>query len=144
MSELKACGVLVVRCDASSPETPRDFLLMRHADRWDLPKGHVDPGETEETETALRELHEETGIPADAIELDPVFRWSTRYPVTSKRTAGETWQKTVVIFLGRLLRDVRISTTEHHGYEWFPWQPPHAIQSRTIDPLLAAVEEHLA
>ena len=27
------------------------------------------------------------------------------------------------------------------GYQWFAWQPPHSIQARAIDPLLAAVEE---
>ena len=42
MATQKSCGFLIMR-----GEPPREFLLMRHADRWDLPKGHVDPGETE-------------------------------------------------------------------------------------------------
>ena len=53
---IKACGFLVFR-DVPDPS----FLLMKHPKRWDLPKGHVDPGESE-VETALRELHEETGL----------------------------------------------------------------------------------
>lgn len=36
---------------------------------WDLPKGHVDEGETE-LQCTLRELYEETGISADDIEID--------------------------------------------------------------------------
>jgi bis(5'-nucleosidyl)-tetraphosphatase len=134
MSELKACGVLVTR-----GEPIREFLLMRHPTRWDLPKGHVDPGESE-TECALRELWEETGIAADAIALDPDFRFTHSYHVRSGRTGGELWPKTLVIYLGCLLRDVPIKTTEHEGYEWFAWQPPHRIQEQTIDPLLAEVE----
>ncbi len=111
--------------------------------RWDLPKGHVDPGETDERTTALRELVEETGIPADAVELDPVFRFEHRYLVRSNRTGGEAWPKTLVILLGRLTREVDLVLTEHEGFQWFPWHPPHQIQPQTIDPLLAAVEEHL-
>jgi 8-oxo-dGTP pyrophosphatase MutT (NUDIX family) len=144
MGELKACGVLVVRCDADAPTRIREFLLMQHPTRWDLPKGHVDPGEEDETATALRELAEETGIPADAVALDPTFRFQHRYLVRSKRSGGEEWPKTLVVFLGRLTRDVEIAITEHTGYRWFPWEPPHCIQAQTIDPLLAAVEEHLA
>lgn len=137
MPELKACGVLVTR-----GEPIREFLLMRHPTRWDLPKGHIDPGETE-IDCALRELREETGITADAIQLDADFRFTHRYQVRSERTGGELWPKTLVIFLGRLLRDVPVHTTEHDGYQWFPWQPPHAIQAQTIDPLLAEVDAFL-
>lgn len=138
MSELKSCGVLVTRGDP-----PREFLLMKHPSRWDLPKGHVDPGETE-VECALRELAEETGIVAEDIELDPQFRFTTQYTVVSrKRTGGEPWLKTLVVFLGRLRHDVEIATTEHESYAWFPWRPPHHIQKRTIDPLLKSVEEYL-
>ena len=70
--EVKSCGFLILRGDP-----PCEFLLMRHADRWDLPKGHVDRGETE-MECALRELHEETGITADDIELIDRFRFTTQ------------------------------------------------------------------
>lgn len=140
MPPLKACGVLVLRCDPASPRAIREFLLMQHPTRWDLPKGHVDPGETDERETALRELEEETGIPAEAVELDPTFRFVHQYPVRSQRTGGEERLKTLVIFLGRLTRDVEIRVSEHDGYRWFPWQPQHRIQPQTIDPLLAEVE----
>lgn len=133
MAELKSCGFLIVR---GSPIEA--FLLMRHPDRWDLPKGHVDAGETE-MECALRELSEETGLcPAD-IEIIPGFRFTHHYQVRGKRD-GQLRDKTLVVFLARLLRDVPIDCTEHDGFQWFAWQPPHRIQAQTIDPLLAAVE----
>ena len=63
MRKLYSYGVLIVR-----GEPIDSFLLMRHATRWDLPKGHIDEGETE-IQCALRELVEETGITADDICL---------------------------------------------------------------------------
>lgn len=36
-------------------------LMIRCRNRWDLPKGHVEPGETPD-QAALREVEEETGI----------------------------------------------------------------------------------
>ena len=38
-----------------------DMLLIRRNDRWDLPKGKVEAGETLR-QAALREVEEETGI----------------------------------------------------------------------------------
>ena len=58
MKQPRSCGFLIVAGDPV-----QSFLLMKHADRWDLPKGHVDPGETD-MEAALRELEEETGMRA--------------------------------------------------------------------------------
>ena len=70
----------------------RSFLLMKHHDRYDLPKGHMESGENEH-QTALRgeekkdieqrsmiidfqlELMEETGIRSTDIEIDPKFRF---------------------------------------------------------------------
>jgi bis(5'-nucleosidyl)-tetraphosphatase len=136
MPELKSCGFILVR---GNPV--REFLLMRHTDRWDLPKGHVDPGETE-IECALRELHEETGIIAADIEIVDDFRFTTHYQVRGKRD-GQLHDKTLVVFLGRLKRDVPIQVTEHGGFKWFAWNPPHRIQAFTIDPLLAEIERFL-
>ena len=132
MPEVKSCGVLILR-----GRPVREFLLMQHADRWDLPKGHLDPGETE-VQCALRELREETGIGDADVRLIDGFRFESHYPVRAKKS-GKLYDKTLVIFLGELLRDVPIAVTEHEGFEWFPWRPPHRIQAWTIDPLLAAV-----
>jgi 8-oxo-dGTP pyrophosphatase MutT (NUDIX family) len=137
MDEVKSCGFLIVR------GVPiREFLLMRHADRWDLPKGHVDAGETE-MQCALRELREETGILATDIEVLDGFRFETQYQVRGKRD-GKLYDKSLVIFLARLKRDVTLTLTEHPGYQWFPWQPPHQIQSFTINPLMAEVERFVS
>jgi 8-oxo-dGTP pyrophosphatase MutT (NUDIX family) len=138
MRQVKACGVLVVKGNPIE-----SFLLLRHARRFDLPKGHLEAGETE-IECALRELREETGIAADDVDLDPNFRFAVDYYVRYREFNNELAHKTVVYFFGRLKRDVEIVLTEHKGYAWYPWQPPHRIQRETVDPLLAALEQHLA
>ncbi len=135
MPEAKSCGVLIIRGDPI-----REFLLMRHKDRWDLPKGHVDPGETE-MQCALRELREETDIATADVELVDGFRFESQYPVRAK--SGQLYDKSLILFLGRLKRDVPIVVTEHLGYEWFAWNPPHRIQAWTIDPLLGELERFL-
>jgi 8-oxo-dGTP pyrophosphatase MutT (NUDIX family) len=134
---VKSCGFLIIRGNPL-----REFLLMRHNDRWDLPKGHVDNDESE-IQCALRELEEETGITADDIEIVPNFRFTLQYPVYDKHRGGQC-DKTLVVFLARLKHEVKITTTEHVGYEWFAWNPPHKIQTRTIDPLLATVAKFLS
>lgn len=129
-----------------TPETTgpqaRQFLLMRHKDRWDLPKGHCDGDETY-LETAYREMQEETGIAASECRFDAGFHWDIEYEVTYKRHPGEIFQKKIRYFLAWLPKVAKIQVTEHEGYQWFPWNPPHAIQSKTIDPLLASIDAYL-
>jgi 8-oxo-dGTP pyrophosphatase MutT (NUDIX family) len=134
MRQVKSCGVLVFRRE---PEPA--FLLMRHPDRFDLPKGHVIEGESE-VECAYRELVEETGFAEADVRLQDGFRFTNTYRFPSKRF-GKTVEKTVVIFLGWLERDREVVLSEHEGHEWFRWQPPHrSIEPKTVDALLAAVE----
>jgi len=136
MRKVKACGVLVFR-----REPVPSFLVMKHARRLDLPKGHLEHGETEQ-QCALREMTEETGIPADSVQLDPEFRYEeTYYPYEARFGPGRV-EKTLVIFLGWLLKDHPILLTEHKGYEWLAWKPPHTLQKYTLDPLLKSVAEH--
>lgn len=64
------CGVLV---------TDGERYLICHPTNgkwWDLPKGQKDPGESD-AETAIREMHEETGIVAteDKLEHLGVFKY---------------------------------------------------------------------
>ena len=135
----RSCGFLIVTGD------PVDaFLLMEHEDRWDLPKGHVDPGETD-MEAALRELEEETGFVRDDLLVDSEFVYEQRYLVGGGRYgAGGTVEKTLRIFLAAISDPLEPELTEHIGFCWFPWNPPHTIQEWTIDPLLAQLDAHLS
>ena len=134
----RAAGLLLI-----TRETPKRFLLMRHHDRWDLPKGHCDPGESD-VQTALRETVEETGIDSDLIRLDPDFCFKLTYPVRYKRHGEQVFDKTVVYLLGEIDAEFEPTLTEHPGYQWFDWSPPHKIQKQTIDPLLEAVAKHFS
>ncbi|HWL10448.1 MAG TPA: NUDIX domain-containing protein [Planctomicrobium sp.] len=136
----RSCGVLLVY-----GHPVQSFLLMRHSDRWDFPKGHVDPGETD-LECALREMEEETGISRSHVRVDPDFLYEQQYQVTSTRYGGsesEMVTKTLVLYLAYVDEEYAISVTEHDDSRWFPWSPPHSIQARAIDPLLIALEDYL-
>ncbi|EMI17864.1 NUDIX hydrolase [Rhodopirellula maiorica SM1] len=135
---VRAAGILLMHQGPS-----RQFLLMRHPDRWDLPKGHCETGESFR-DTALRETLEETGIDPSNVEIDPEFCFEIRYPVSYKKTGSQVFEKTVQYFLGYLDDKPKLVLTEHDSAEWFDWNPPHTIQAQTIDPLLAAVAKHLA
>ena len=90
MAKVKSCGFLIYRDDPSP-----SFLLMRHADRWDLPKGHVDEGESN-LECAYRELEEETGIRAEHVLMDEHFKFKNKY-VVKYDEAGEVVKKKKLI-----------------------------------------------
>ena len=47
----------------------KQLLMIKRNDKWDIPKGHAEKGETIE-ETALREVMEETGIDNLTIQQD--------------------------------------------------------------------------
>ncbi|EMI53532.1 bis(5'-nucleosyl)-tetraphosphatase [Rhodopirellula sallentina] len=134
---VRAAGVLLMT-ETANPQ----FLLMRHPDRWDLPKGHCDGKETY-LETAVREMREETGISPENCRIEDDFRFDIQYEVTYRKQPGIIFQKNVRYFLGWLPEVVKIEVTEHEAYEWFDWQPRRPIQAQTIDPLLDAVEEFL-
>ena len=118
MRKLKSCGVLIFR---QQPEL--SFLLMKHPHRYDIPKGHIKKGESE-TECAMRELDEETGFSGADVRIEEGFEFRDTYFPKYKRFGGEKVEKTLVVFLGRLLADREVTLTEHQGHEWIPWRPP--------------------
>ena len=102
----KSCGVLPYRVVGNK----REYLLVfeQYSQCWSLPKGHMEMGESE-SQTALRELWEETGLTAT---LDLTKSASITYaisPVASKE---------VVFFLGRVDGEPVLPQTEIGAYRW--------------------------
>lgn len=87
------------------------LLLIKENGEYDMPKGHIEKGESAET-AAKREVNEETGLD---ISIIPYFSTSTSYFFHSAK--GKTLKK-VRFFLSYVEKPrVRISY-EHKGYEW--------------------------
>ena len=150
---IRAAGVLVVRGsrietagDAPArfaTDRPQEFLLLKRPKWWDLPKGHVDPGEDEPI-AAFRELTEETGLSREDVQPVDGFSWSSRYVVRERQFDRQPRPKRVMFFLAWNLVERPLVLTEHEAGRWFPWRPPHRVQSFTIDPLLHAAERWFA
>lgn len=94
MRREKSCGVVAYK----TVDNVNYYLLIRafNGDTG-FPKGHVEAGESE-TETAIRELKEETNI---EVEIVPGFRREMEYVIPSKKNVS----KTVVYFLGKCTND---------------------------------------
>ncbi|MFO7990696.1 MAG: NUDIX domain-containing protein [Thermoplasmata archaeon] len=113
MMEERSAGVLLYREDGK-----REYLLLHYpAGHWDFPKGHVENGESE-TETALRELTEETGVNEDEVELEDGFKEEIDYFYHKGR---ELSHKKVIFFLGRTCKGKINISREHQGFTWLPY-----------------------
>jgi len=73
----KSCGAVVFTRSAAQPLQPL-YVIIRSPDGFfSFPKGHMEAGETE-MQTALREIHEETGL---SVRLLDGFQTSESYPL---------------------------------------------------------------
>jgi bis(5'-nucleosidyl)-tetraphosphatase len=104
-------------------EKRKIFYLLLHypglrnsRDYWDLPKGHIENGESNE-ETVRREVAEETGI--KDLNLVPGFEEIIKYFF---QWEGKNIFKTVTFFLAQTdTKEAKISK-EHIGFLWLPCQ----------------------
>lgn len=101
----KSCGVIPYRWNGKEKEY---LIVLQTNDCWSFPKGHMQAGETE-SQTALRELYEETGLTAI---LDTDSRVLSEYDVPPFT------RKQVVLFLGEVLGEVTPQETEVVRYLW--------------------------
>jgi 8-oxo-dGTP pyrophosphatase MutT (NUDIX family) len=109
-STRKSCGAIVYRRGLGGIR----YLLLRHTngDHWSFPKGHAEKGETER-ETAVREVHEETGLRPHFIH----GFYERIYYLTPKGR-----KKEVVYFLARVWRrGVRVQGDEISEHRWAPY-----------------------
>ena len=112
MIQEKSCGAVVFLKQGDNTK----YLLLNYAAKhWDFPKGNVEPNETEK-ETAVRELHEETGI-TDAQFIEG-FKETIGY---FYRRQGLTVHKEVVFFVMESHTDKVTLSFEHIGYVWMDY-----------------------
>ncbi len=93
-----------------------EILLIQDAkDRWTIPKGHIEEGESAR-ETAKREIGEETGL----LEVD-VLNWLGKINFRYRR-ANSLVLMTTEIFLVKALGDTDALKPEDwmNGIKWFP------------------------
>ena len=103
-------------------------LLLERAKNpgyWQSVTGSQDPGETLE-ETALRELHEETGIHAEARQLRS-WHISNRYEIFAEwrhRYAPGITHNTEHVFSVEIVEGthIRIAPAEHCASRWLPFR----------------------
>ena len=105
-----------------------DVLLLERADRpgyWQSVTGSQDPGETL-SETAVRELREETGIHAkpEALQDWALTNEYEIFPHWRHRYAPGVTHNTEHVFAYRTdgRCDIRLSVREHLQYRWVPWE----------------------
>jgi bis(5'-nucleosidyl)-tetraphosphatase len=107
------------------------LMILRHGGYWEFPKGKPEKGESE-TETALRELKEETGL---------VGVISTETPIDSEyifTRAGVRYEKRVRYFFCRV-PDASPVTIEKHEVNDYSWLPLEELTDRATYPQMKEV-----
>lgn len=115
MKQEKSCGCVVIEEDK--------VLLIKHVKgHWDIPKGHMEEGETEQ-ETAIRELKEETNLEVEIIAKDT-------YELAYSPEEG-IWKQVVYFLAKKTGGEIQPQITEVQEVRWFPME--EAIQVLTFD-----------
>ncbi len=107
-----------------------EVLLIRRADAgtWQSVTGSKDHPDEDWRETAVREVHEETGIDVhqagcrlddwgleNIYDIYPAWRW--RYPPGVSRNTERVFGLRVPSAM-----PVRLSPAEHTAHQWLPWR----------------------
>lgn len=108
-----------------------------YSDAWQMPQGGIDDGENPK-EAALRELHEETGIPANLVQVLEVSEKWISYELPKDlisqlwggRFRGQKQKWYLMRFLGS---DTEVNIqTETPEFSAWKWIPPDALVENIV------------
>ncbi|HRY52273.1 MAG TPA: NUDIX domain-containing protein [Candidatus Portnoybacteria bacterium] len=102
-----------------------EYLILKHKNYWNFPKGGVEKGETE-IEAARREIQEETGlvnvgfIPGFKVARNLFYRTS-RTSIKVEHRGRLVYRRSILFLAESKNKTVRISK-EHFGYAWLGFE----------------------
>jgi putative (di)nucleoside polyphosphate hydrolase len=116
---------------------------------WQMPQGGIDMGETPR-EAALRELHEETGVPPALVTVEAETAGWVRYDLPAD-LLGKVWkgryrgqeQKWFLLRFRGADADIDIAT-KHPEFSRWTWLSPEDLQARIVPFKRAVYAEVLA
>ena len=115
MEKEKSCGCIVI-------DNGKVLLIQHLKWHWDIPKGHMEAGETEQ-ETALREVKEETGVDVEVISDK---RYTLEYTVENGNL------KEVIYFIAKKIGgEEKAQETEVSAIRWLAFD--EAVEMLTYD-----------
>jgi 8-oxo-dGTP pyrophosphatase MutT (NUDIX family) len=123
--QYRSAGGIVLR----EMEGQRRYLIIKQVRgngevQWVMPKGTVEPGESDE-ETARREVLEEVGL--GDLKCEAIVG-SSRYPFTDSE--GRSCEKTVTWFLFRSVRQIEVDLRATEGFVESVWLPIDQAKER--------------
>lgn len=129
-------GQLAIGCSAALFNDSGRILLTRRADnqRWDVPGGYMEPGETM-SEACCREVLEETGLVVCTVRLISVY---TNAHLLLEYPDGNRWQMVILHFEVERLSGEPTVSAETTAWNYFSQDETATVSMSPLDRLRVA------